>query len=82
MVLIESRGESDSVCVCVIALKHQLMNLMNRNLTQVLDDASRSSLNSHTYSQRGYVHCRTHLSRPDSIIQNQNAWGEMDPITA
>lgn len=28
---------SDSVCVCVLALRHQLMNLMNMNITQGLD---------------------------------------------
>lgn len=47
---------SVSDCVCVLALRHQLMNLMNMNITQGSDGASSFSLNSHTYSQKGYLH--------------------------
>lgn len=47
---------SDAVCasVCESLLRLELMTLMKMNLTQGSDDASASSLNSHTYSQKGY----------------------------
>ena len=70
----EQRGVCSAASVCVLALRHQLMNLMNMNLTQGLDDAYFSSLNSHTYSQKKVI-CTAgpHPSSPDGIIQNENA---------
>lgn len=53
----EQRGVCSAVsdCVCVLALRLQPMNLMKMNITQGLDDASSSLLNSHTYSRKGHV---------------------------
>lgn len=56
----ENRGESALLCLtlcaslCESLLRLELMNLMKMNLTQGSDDASPSSLNSHTYLQKGY----------------------------
>uniref|UniRef100_A0AAQ6A5Q1 Phosphatidylinositol 3,4,5-trisphosphate-dependent Rac exchanger 2 protein n=1 Tax=Amphiprion ocellaris TaxID=80972 RepID=A0AAQ6A5Q1_AMPOC len=54
-----------------------LMNLMNMNITHGLNDTSSSSLNSHTYLQKGHQHSiQSHQDpsvNPNNLIQDENA---------
>lgn len=74
-------GESEQLCVhaCVstLAFRHQLMNLVNMNITQDLNDTS-FSLWSHAYSLKKVISTesspsRIHPSCADNIIQNESA---------